>query len=225
MQAVAQAAEIVRSADGWLHVDAIQAAGKVPVDVEAIGADLLSLSAHKFYGPKGVGALYVRRRGPVADLPPLHHGGGHERGLRSGTLNVPGIVGMGAAADIARAEMAADASSLGALRDRLLEGLQARVSDMHLNGAREPRLPHNLNVRFDRVDGRQLLMGLSDLSLSSGAACCTAAAEPSHVLRAIGLSDDAARASLRFGLIRGTTAADVDGAVALVAGVVEALRR
>ena len=138
---------------------------------------------------------------------------------------MPGIVGCGAAAEIAQASMADDAATLGTLRDRLLEGLQARVDGLHLNGARTPRLPHNLNVRIDRVSGRELLMGLSDLSLSSGAACCTASAEPSHVLKAIGLSDEAARASLRFGLIRGTTAADVDAAIDAVVGVVAALRR
>ena len=225
LQPIAAIGALVRARGVAFHVDAAQAAGKVALDVEAIGADLLSISAHKFYGPKGVGALYVRRRGPVADLPPLHHGGGHERGLRSGTLNVPGIVGCGAAAEIARASMADDAATLGALRDRLLEGLQARVDGLHLNGARTPRLPHNLNVRIDRVSGRELLMGLSDVSLSSGAACCTASAEPSHVLKAIGLSDEAARASLRFGLIRGTTAEDVDAAIDAVAGVVAALRR
>jgi cysteine desulfurase len=225
LQPIAAIGARARARGVAFHVDAAQAAGKIGLDVEAIGADLLSLSAHKFYGPKGVGALYVRRRGPVADLPPLHHGGGHERGLRSGTLNVPGIVGCGAAAAIAQASMAGDAATLGALRDRLLAGLQARLDGVHLNGAASPRLPHNLNVRVDRVNGRELLLGLSDLSLSSGAACCTASAEPSHVLRAIGLSDDAARASLRFGLIRGTTEADVDTAIATIAGVVDALRR
>jgi cysteine desulfurase len=225
LQPIAAIGALARARGIAFHVDAAQAAGKVPLDVEAVGADLLSLSAHKCYGPKGVGALYVRRRGPAADLPPLHHGGGHERGLRSGTLNVPGIVGCGMAADIARGAMADDAATLGALRDRLFQGLTAAVDGVHLNGAREPRLPHNLNVRIDRVNGRELLMGLSDLSLSSGAACCTASAEPSHVLKAIGLSDEAARASLRFGLIRGTTAADVDAAVALIASVVNALRR
>ena len=225
LQPIAAIGARARARGVAFHCDAAQAVGKIPLDVEAMAVDLLSLSAHKFYGPKGVGALYVRRRGPAADLPPLHHGGGHERGLRSGTLNVPGIVGCGAAAEIARAEMAADATALGALRDRLLALLQARIAGLHLNGAREPRLPHSLNVRIDGVDGRQLLMGLSDLSLSSGAACCTASAEPSHVLKAIGLSDEAARASLRFGLIRGTTAADVEAAVTLIASVVEALRR
>jgi cysteine desulfurase len=225
LQPIAAIGALARARGLAFHCDAAQAAGKVPLDVEAIGADLLSLSAHKFYGPKGVGVLYVRRRGPAADLPPLHHGGGHERGLRSGTLNVPGIVGCGAAAAIAGAALADDAATLGALRDRLLAGLLARVEGVHLNGAPAPRLPHNLNVRIDRVEGRQLLLGLSDLSLSSGAACCTAAAAPSHVLKAIGLSDEAARASLRFGLIRGTTAADVDAAVATVADVVAALRR
>jgi cysteine desulfurase len=225
LQPITAIGALTRARGIAFHVDAAQAAGKVPLDVEAIGADLLSLSGHKFYGPKGVGALYVRRRGPAADLPPLHHGGGHERGLRSGTLNVPGIVGIGTAAEIARVVMADDAAALGALRDRLFQGLTAGIDGVHLNGAREPRLPHNLNVRFERVNGRELLMGLSDLSLSSGAACCTASAEPSHVLKAIGLSDDAARASLRFGLIRGTTEADVDAAIASIAGVVSALRR
>jgi cysteine desulfurase len=225
LQPIAAIGALARARGIAFHVDAAQAAGKVPLDVEAIGADLLSLSAHKFYGPKGVGALYVRRRGPAADLPPLHHGGGHERGLRSGTLNVPGIVGCGTAAEIARGVMSDDAAVLGALRDRLFQGLTAGLDGVHLNGAREPRLPHNLNVRLERVNGRELLMGLSDLSLSSGAACCTASAEPSHVLKAIGLSDEAARASLRFGLIRGTTEADVDAAIASIAGVVSALRR
>jgi cysteine desulfurase len=224
LQPIAEIGALARARGIAFHTDAAQAAGKVPIDVEAIGADLLSLTAHKLYGPKGIGALYVRRRGPVSDLPPLHHGGGHERGLRSGTLNVPGIVGFGAAAALARASMADDATTLGALRDRLLNGLQARIDGVHLNGAAAPRLPHSLNVRIDRAEGRRLLLGLSDLSLSSGAACCTASAEPSHVLKAIGLSDDAARASLRWGLIRGTTGADVDRAVDTVAGVVEALR-
>jgi cysteine desulfurase len=225
LQPIAAIAALARARGVAVHVDAAQAAGKVALDVEASGADLLSISAHKFYGPKGVGALYVRRRGPAADLAPLHHGGGHERGLRSGTLNVPGIVGLGAAAEMARASMGDDAATLGALRDRLLAGLQSAIAGVHLNGTATPRLPHNLNVRIDGVSGRELLIGLTDLSLSSGAACCTAAAEPSHVLRAIGLSDDAARASLRFGLIRGTTADDVDHAVAAIAGVVAALRR
>jgi cysteine desulfurase len=225
LQPIAAIGTIARARGVAFHSDAAQAAGKVALDVEASGVDLLSFTAHKLYGPKGVGALFVRRRGPVADLPALHHGGGHERGIRSGTLNVPGIVGFGAACEIARASMAADASRLGGLRDRLLEGLQARMDGVHLNGARTPRLPHNLNVRIDRVNGRELLMGLSDLALSSGAACCTASAEPSHVLKALGLSDEAARASLRFGLIRGTTRDDVDVAVDTVAGVVTQLRR
>jgi cysteine desulfurase len=225
LQPIAGIGALVRARGIAFHTDAAQAAGKVPIDVEAIGADLVSLTAHKLYGPKGAGALYVRRRGPAADLPALHHGGGHERGLRSGTLNVPGIVGFGAAAELAGASMAGDAASLGALRDRLFAGLQARVDGVHLNGAASPRLPHNLNVRIDRVNGRELLLALSDLSLSSGAACCTASAEPSHVLTAIGLSAEAARASLRFGLIRGTAAADVDRAIDTIAGVVAALRR
>jgi cysteine desulfurase len=225
LQPISAIGALARARGIAFHTDAAQAAGKVALDVEAIGADLLSFTAHKLYGPKGVGALFVRRRGPAADLPALHHGGGHERGIRSGTLNVPGIVGFGAACDLAGAAMDQDAATLGALRDRLLEGLQARIDGVSLNGALAPRLPHNLNVRIDRVDGRELLMALSDLSLSSGAACCTASAAPSHVLKAIGLSDAAARASLRFGLIRATAAADVDAAVETIAGVVAQLRR
>jgi cysteine desulfurase len=225
LQPIAEIGAIARARGVAFHTDAAQAAGKVAIDVEAIGADLLSFTAHKLYGPKGIGGLYVRRRGPAADLPALHHGGGHERGVRSGTLNVPGIVGFGAACEIARGAMAADAATLGALRDRLFDGLRARIDGVHLNGAPAPRLPHNLNVRVDGVNGRELLMALSDLSLSSGAACCTASAEPSHVLKALGLSDEAARASLRFGLIRGTTGAAVDAAVETIAGVVAALRR
>jgi cysteine desulfurase len=225
LQPLAAIGRLTRARGILFHTDAAQAFGKVPIDVDAMGIDLLSISAHKIHGPQGVGALYVRSRQPTVRLAPLFDGGGHERGVRPGTLNVPGIVGCGAAAAIARASMAGDAATLGALRDRLFGGLQARVDGVHLNGARAPRLPHNLNVRIDRVNGRELLIGLSDLSLSSGAACCTASAEPSHVLKALGLSDDAARASLRFGLIRGTTAAEVDTAIDVVAGVVAALRR
>jgi cysteine desulfurase len=215
------------------HVDAAQAVGKVPFDVEAIHADLVSLTAHKIYGPKGVGALYVRRRGPAAALAPLIHGGGHERGLRSGTLNVPAIVGFGEAAALCAAEMPAESARLAGLRDRLLAGLQetlGRTSAAHdgvlVNGAfgQAVRLPHNLNVAFPGVEGSALLMAMTDIAVSSGAACSSASAEPSHVLRALGRSDAEAKASLRFGLSRFTTAEEVDFVIEKVSAIVSDLR-
>lgn len=209
------------------HTDAAQAAGKAPFDVEAIHADLVSLTAHKMYGPKGVGALFVRRRGPAAALAPLIHGGGHERGLRSGTLNVPAIVGFGAAAALCAAEMPAESARLGALRDRLLDGLRAGAGEILTNGALGPglRLPHNLNVAFPGVEGSALLIAMTDIAVSSGAACSSASAEPSHVLRALGLSDADAKASLRFGLSRFTTAEEVDFVAEKVSVIVSDLRR
>jgi cysteine desulfurase len=210
------------------HVDAAQAVGKVRFDVEAIHADLVSLTAHKIYGPKGIGALFVRRRGPAAALAPLIHGGGHERGLRSGTLNVPAIVGFGAAAALCSAEMTAESARLGALRDRLLAGLRASAGggELLVNGAlgADVRLPHNLNVAFPGVEGSALLMAMTDIAVSSGAACSSASAEPSHVLRALGLSDADAKASLRFGLSRFTTAEEVDYVVEKVSAIVSDLR-
>lgn len=201
------------------HTDAAQAAGKVPIDVEALRVDLLSLTAHKMYGPKGVGGLYVRRRGPAAGLAPILHGGGHERGLRPGTLNVPAIVGFGAAARLCRDGMAGEAAALGALRDRLLAGLRERIAGLLVNGSMTARLPHSLNVTLPGMDGGRLLMGLTDVAVSSGAACSSASAAPSHVLLALGLTEDLAKASLRFGLIRGTTAESVDVLIERVAGV------
>ena len=208
------------------HTDAAQAVGKVPFDVELIHADLVSLTAHKIYGPKGVGALFVRRRGPAAELAPVIHGGGHERGLRSGTLNVPAIVGFGAAAWLCATEMTAESARLAALRDRLLIGLQSANDDVLVNGALAAavRLPHNLNVAFPGVDGAALLMAMTDIAVSSGAACATASAEPSHVLRALGMSEADAKASLRFGLSRFTTAEEVDFVVEKVSAIVSDLR-
>jgi cysteine desulfurase len=208
-----------------LHTDAAQAAGKVPFDVESMHADLVSLTAHKIYGPKGIGALFVRRRGPAATLEPTIHGGGHERGLRSGTLNVPAIVGFGAAAALCAAEMPAESARLAALRDRLLDGLRA-AGEVVVNGALGPvvRLPHNLNVAFPGVEGSALLMAMTDIAVSSGAACSSASAEPSHVLRALGLSEADAKASLRFGLSRFTTADEVDFVVEKVSAIVSDLR-
>jgi cysteine desulfurase len=224
LQPLEEVGRLTRGRGIAFHTDASQAVGKIPIDVEGLNLDLVSITAHKMYGPKGVGALYVRRRGPAADLAPILHGGGHERGLRSGTLNVPGIVGFGVAARVARDRMAADAAKLAGLRDRLLAGLRDRVGDVAVNGSLAARLPHNLNVTIAGVDGARLLQALTDLGVSSGAACSSATAEPSHVLLALGLSDHEAKASLRFGLLRDTAEADIDRAVALVAEVVADLR-
>jgi cysteine desulfurase len=203
------------------HTDAVQAVGKVPFDVEGLGIDLASMTAHKIYGPKGVGALYVRRKS--LRIAPQIEGGGQERGMRSGTLNVPGIVGFGRAAEIAREEMQSEAKRIAALRDRLLEGLRSKTDGMTVNGTMDARLPGNLNVSFAGVDGEALLVSLDDVAVSSGAACTQA--EPSHVLMALGLSKDRALASLRFGIGRSTTAADVDYAAAKVGDVVARLRQ
>ena len=220
VQPLAEIGAITRRRGIPLHSDAVQAVGKVPVDVSAMQVDLLSMTAHKMYGPKGVGALCVRRSEPRIDMDPLVHGGGHERGLRSGTLNVPGIVGFGKAAEIARASLDEDAARLGALRDRLLERLRQRVPDLHVNGSLEHRLPHNLNVSFPRVAGESLLVGLGDLCVSAGSACSSGSEEPPYVLKALGLDDDLARASLRFGLGRATTEEEIDYAAEKVSDVV-----
>jgi cysteine desulfurase len=222
LQPVRELAAVAHAKGALFHTDAVQAAGKVPFDVEALDVDLASVTAHKVYGPKGVGALYVRRRGRRVDLTPLIDGGGQERGARSGTLNVPGIVGFGAAAEIAGAEMDAEAQRLGGLRTRLLDGLRAKVDGVTVNGAMDARLPGNLNVSFDGIDGEALLLGLEDVAVSSGAACT--AAEPSHVLVAMGIPKDRALASLRFGLGRGTTVEDIESAVETVGAVVARLR-
>jgi cysteine desulfurase len=223
LQPLAALGEIARARGVLFHTDAVQAAGKVPFDVEAAGVDLASISAHKLYGPKGVGALYVRRRRPKLDLVPLMEGGGQERGLRPGTLNVPGIVGLGRAAQLCRTEMAVEGPRLETLRDRLLTGLRERLNDVCVNGALNARLPHNLNVAFPGVEGEALLMGLRNVAVSSGSACTSTSVEPSHVLKAIGLRDQLARASLRFGLSRFTVAEEIDYAIVAVADLVERL--
>jgi cysteine desulfurase len=227
VQPIKDAAAIAHRHGAWFHTDAVQAAGRVPFDVEELDVDFASLSAHKIYGPKGVGALYVRRstspdRERVAIAAEIE-GGGHERGLRSGTLNVPAIVGFGRAAEIARAEMASEAKRVGGLRDRLLSALQSRVDRITVNGAMDQRLPGNLNVSFAGVDGEALLVSLDDIAVSSGAACTQA--EPSHVLLALGMKTDQALASLRFGIGRSTTAEEVDYAAEKVASVVGRLRQ
>ncbi len=221
VQPIADLARVARSRGVPMHTDAAQAAGFVPVDVGAAGVDLLSLTAHKLYGPKGVGALFVRRGVAVA---PLMDGGGHEAGLRSGTLNVPAIVGFGRAADICREEMAGEAVRLRGLRDRLWRKLQRSPGGVTVNGSTASRLPHNLNVSVEGVNGEQLLTGLSDVAVSSGAACSSVSRESSHVLRALGVDDALARASIRFGLGRFNTEAEVDRVADALCGLVERLR-
>ena len=225
LQPLGEIAAIAHECGALLHTDAAQAAGKVPIDVHAMGIDLLSLTGHKMYGPKGCGALFVAKRRPK--LLPLAQldGGGQESGVRSGTLNVPGIVGLGAAAEIARAGMADECARLSSLRDRLLDRLRSALDGVRVNGTMERRLPHNLHVSFDGVEGERLLMALGDLAVSTGSACSSGAQTPSHVLQAIGAVGDAAGASIRFGLGRATTDEDVDFAAERVVTVVAALRR
>jgi cysteine desulfurase len=206
------------------HTDAVQAAGKIPFDVNKTKADLVSVSAHKMYGPKGVGALYVRRRNPRVLLAEQISGGGHERGMRSGTLNVPGIVGFGRAAELCRLEMATDAERLRGLRDRLNARLHENLDEIYINGSLEHRLPHNLNISFAYVEGESLLMGINDVAVSSGSACTSASLEPSYVLKALGAGDDLAHSSIRFGLGRWTTDEEVDYVVEKLTSVVRRLR-
>lgn len=221
LQPVPDLARIAAARGVPLHTDAAQAAGFVPIDVGASGVGLLSLTAHKLYGPKGAGALFVRRGLKVAAL---LDGGGHEAGLRSGTLNVPAIVGFGRAAEICRQEMAGEAVRLRGLRDRLCERLRRSLSGVRVNGSMTARLPHNLNVSVEGVSGEQLLAGLSDAAVSSGAACSSIREESSHVLRALGLDDALARASIRFGLGRFNTEAEVDRVADALCALVERLR-
>ena len=223
LQPIQELSAVAHAKGAWFHTDAVQAAGKVPFDVDALDVDFASLTAHKIYGPKGAGALYVRRKGRTVTVAAQIDGGGQERGRRSGTLNVPGIVGFGRAAEIARAEMAGESVRVAALRDRLLQALQSRTDGMTVNGAMDRRLPGNLNVSFAGVDGEALLVSLGDIAVSSGAACTQA--EPSHVLMALGLSKDRALASLRFGIGRANTAAEIDEAGQQVSAVVARLRQ
>ena len=224
VQALAEIGAIARERGVLFHTDAAQAAGKIPLDVDAMAIDLLSLTAHKFYGPKGSGALFVRRMKPRLTLTAQIEGGGQENGLRSGTLNVPGIVGLGRAAEICRLEMADESRRLGSLRDRLLDGLRARLGEVRVNGSLEHRLPHNLHVSFDGIEGEALLMALDGIAVSTGSACASGSQAPSHVLEAIGATGDRARASIRFGIGRTTTAAQIDFAVDRVVTAVSALR-
>jgi cysteine desulfurase len=206
------------------HSDAVQAIGKVPVDMEADGIHLASLTGHKIYGPKGLGALYVRRRKPRVQVAAQMDGGGHERGMRSGTLNVPGIVGFGEACAICQQEMEAESKRLGALRDRLLDKIRGELDEVYVNGSLEHRLPNNLNISFAYVEGESLLMGINDIAVSSGSACTSATLEPSYVLKALGAGDDLAHSSIRFGLGRFNTEEEVDYVGAKVVDVVKKLR-
>ena len=214
---------IAREAGVLFHCDAVQGVGKLPFDVERVNADLVSISAHKMYGPKGVGALYVRRK-PRVRLTAQMDGGGHERGFRSGTLNVPGIVGMGKAAELARLEGEAEASRVLALRERLRKGLLAGLDLLIVNGSLEHRVPGNLNVSFAYVEGEALMMAIKDVAVSSGSACTSASLEPSYVLRAMGVSEDLAHSSIRFGLGRFNTEEEVDHVIRLVVEKVKKLR-
>ncbi len=209
VQPLEEIGRITRERGVLLHTDAVQSLGRIPFDVEATNADLVSLSAHKMYGPKGVGALYVRRR-PRARLVAQIDGGGHERGYRSGTLNVPGIVGFGVAAELAREEMPREAPRLLTLRERLRRAVQAGLSGVTVNGSLERRLPGNLNLSFAHVEGEALLIAMRDVAVSSGSACTSASLEPSYVLRAMGVPDELAHASIRFGLGRFNTEEEVD---------------
>ena len=224
VQPIAEIGAIAKEKGILFHTDAVQAVGKIPFNVNELKVDMASISAHKMYGPKGVGALYVRRRNPRVLLSPIIDGGGHERGMRSGTLNVPGIVGFGKAAELCRLEMESDTKRLLALRERLNEKLHKGLDEIYINGSMERRLPHNLNISFAYVEGESLLMGINEVAVSSGSACTSASLEPSYVLKALGAGDDLAHSSIRFGLGRWTTEEEVDYVAAKLITVVTRLR-
>jgi cysteine desulfurase len=223
VQPLEEIGKIAAAADVWFHTDAVQSAGKIPIDVDRMGVDLLAISAHKLYGPKGVGALFVRKG---TNLAPVLYGGHHERDLRPGTENVAGIVGLGKAAELAREELASCAAKISALRDRLEEGILARVPHARINGSREHRTPNTANILFSSVEGESLVIALDlkGVACSTGAACSSGAVEPSHVLTAIGLPKEEARACLRFSLGRENTPEEIEFALAAIPGVVERLR-
>ena len=223
IQPLAEIGALCRSKGVYFHTDAAQAAGKIPMDVEAMKIDLMSISGHKIYGPKGIGALYVSRK-PRVRLQALIQGGGQERGMRSGTLPTPLCVGLGAAAKLCREEMEKDAEHIGRLSRRLYDGINGRLKDVVLNGDRERRFPGNLNLSFSYVEGESLMMGIKDLAVSSGSACTSASLEPSYVLRALGVEDEMAHTSIRFGIGRFTTDAEVDYAVKTIVDEVNRLR-
>jgi cysteine desulfurase len=224
IQPIEEIGKIAKEKGVFFHVDGVQAAGKIPIDVQRDGIDLLSISAHKLYGPKGVGALYVRRKNPRVQLSAIIDGGGHERGMRSGTLNVTGIVGLGKACEICQQEMAAETKKLSGLRDRLKNAIMSQLDECFINGSMEHRLPHNINISFAFVEGESLLMGINDIAVSSGSACTSATLEPSYVLKALGVGEDLAHTSIRFGLGRFNTEEEVDYVVSRVAETVNRLR-
>ncbi|MEO5923230.1 MAG: IscS subfamily cysteine desulfurase [Bryobacteraceae bacterium] len=224
VQPIAEIGKLAKEKGVLFHTDAVQAAGKIPVNVIADNVDLLSISGHKIYGPKGVGALYVRRKGPRVQLTAQIDGGGHERGMRSGTLNVTGIVGLGEACAIAQAEMPTESKRMAHMRDKLKDKLMSALDEVYINGTMEHRLPNNLNISFAFVEGESLLMGINDIAVSSGSACTSATLEPSYVLKALGAGDDIAHSSIRFGLGRFNTEEEVDYVAAKVIDVVNKLR-
>ncbi len=224
LQPIEEIGKLCREKGVLFHSDATQAVGKVPMNVEKQNLDLVSISAHKMYGPKGVGALYVRRKNPRVQLAPILDGGGHERGMRSGTLNVPGIVGLGKACEICSNEMPEEACRLAGLRNRLRDKITGGLDEIYVNGSWEQRLPGNLNISFAYVEGESLLMGINDIAVSSGSACTSATLEPSYVLKALGTGDDLAHSSIRFGLGRWTTEEEVDYVADKLTSVVRRLR-
>ena len=224
VQPIREIGALTRKRGILFHTDAVQAAGKIKLDVDDMNIDIMSLSAHKIYGPKGIGALYVRRKGPRVRLTPVVHGGGHERGMRSGTLNVPGIVGFGKACEICAKEMESENTRFRALRDRLKERIMSQLDEAYINGSMEHRLPNNLNISFAYVEGESLMMGLKDVALSSGSACTSASLEPSYVLKALGVGEELAHSSIRFGLGRFNTEEEVDYVAAKIVENVKRLR-
>ncbi len=224
IQPIREIGKLCRERGVLFHVDGVQAVGKVPVNVNTDNIDMLSISAHKMYGPKGVGALYVRRRNPRVQITAQIDGGGHERGMRSGTLNVPGIVGLGEACELCNKEMAEETVRLRTLRDRLKAKLEAGLDEVYINGSMEHRLPHSLNMSFAYVEGESLLMGINDIAVSSGSACTSATLEPSYVLKALGVGDDIAHSSIRFGIGRFNTEEEIDYVAAKLIDVVVKLR-
>jgi len=224
VQPIAEIGKIAKEKGVFFHVDGVQAVGKIPVDMQKDGIDLMSISAHKIYGPKGVGALYVRRKNPRVQLSAIIDGGGHERGMRSGTLNVPGIVGLGKACELCQNEMAEESAKLRRLREKLTHSIMSRLDETFINGSMEHRLPHNVNISFAYVEGESLLMGINDVAVSSGSACTSATLEPSYVLKALGVGEDLAHTSIRFGIGRFNTEEEVDYVANRVVDTVTRLR-
>lgn len=224
VQPIKEISRICKERGVLFHTDAVQAVGKIPVNVMEDGIDLMSITAHKIYGPKGVGALYVRRKGPRVQLAAQMDGGGHERGMRSGTLNVPSIAGLGEACELCQKELTAEMKRLGFLRDKLKNKIMSELDEVYVNGSLEHRLPGNLNISFAYVEGESLLMGINDIAVSSGSACTSATLEPSYVLKALGAGDDLAHSSIRFGLGRFNTEEEVDYVAGRVIEVVKKLR-